>query len=42
MRFVLQQPSPIWKDFTIDDVKINIQSSQSRDVKLSHFILLEF
>lgn len=32
MRFILQQPSPIWKDFSIDNVKINSQTIAAKDV----------
>ncbi|CAF1165506.1 unnamed protein product [Adineta steineri] len=33
--FFLQQPSPIWKDFSIDNVKIHNQTSLSKDRKPS-------
>ncbi|UJR36909.1 hypothetical protein I4U23_029622 [Adineta vaga] len=35
IRFFLQQPSPIWKDFSIDNVQIHFQSSLSKDRKPS-------
>ncbi len=34
VRFILQQPSPIWKDFTIDNVKINSQMASTKDVRI--------
>jgi hypothetical protein len=33
IRFILQQPSPIWKDFSIDNVKINSQTIIPKDVR---------
>ena len=32
IRFFLQQPSPIWKEFSIVNVQIHSQSSLSKDV----------
>jgi hypothetical protein len=28
LRFILQQPSPCWKDFSIDDIKIKLTTSR--------------
>ena len=33
MRFILQQPSPIWKDFSIDNVKVYSQTIPPKDVR---------
>ncbi|CAF4189687.1 unnamed protein product [Rotaria magnacalcarata] len=35
IRFILQQPSSIWKDFTIDNVKIHNQTIPIKDRKPS-------
>ncbi|CAF1290940.1 unnamed protein product [Rotaria sp. Silwood1] len=35
IRFILQQPSPIWKDFSIDNVKIHNQTISIKDRKPS-------
>ena len=33
IRFFLQQPSPIWKDFSIINIKITSQTITSKDVR---------
>lgn len=41
IRFILQQPSPIWKDFAIDNVKIHCNTTPLKDVRSKCFLLQE-